>query len=524
MLYFVYCQCFRVVNIVNTMCGIIGILGNQDIAQELFDGLILLQHRGQDSAGIMTYGDRFHLKKGNGLVREVFHTKNMIRLKGPMGIGHVRYPTAGSYDAAEAQPFYVNSPFGISLIHNGNLTNYEQLKQEVMKNNIRHLNTNSDSEVLLNVVANEILKMNKLSLKPNDLFHAMEKVYARCKGSYSVIMMIAGHGLVAFRDPNGIRPLIFAKRENGKIYPEYIFASESVSAECLGFQIDSDVQPGEVVFIDLKRNVHRKQIVKPDWAPCIFEHVYLARPDSVLDKVSVHKTRLRMGVSLARQIRKAIDKEGLKIDIVVPIPDSSRTAALSLAEALKIPYREGLIKNRYIGRTFIMPGQEIRKKSIRYKLNPIILELRKKNVLLVDDSIVRGNTSKRIVEMVRGAGAKNVYFASTCPPLRFPCVYGVDMPSKKEFIANKLSIPQIAKAINVDRLFYQSLDDLRLSAHAGNPKIIRFCAACMDGKYPTKEVTRAMLQRVEIAREVYRRHDETENIEEKSSDEQLTLI
>lgn len=508
------------------MCGIIGILGNKSVSQDLFDGLVLLQHRGQDSAGIMTYSDRFHLKKGNGLVREVFHTKNMIRLKGPMGIGHVRYPTAGGYDAAEAQPFYVNSPFGISLIHNGNLTNYEQLKSDVMKNNIRHLNTGSDSEVLINVVANEILKLNKLTLSPADIFKSLKNVFARCKGSYSVIMMIAGYGLVAFRDRNGIRPLIFGKREDAKLQTEYVFSSESVAVEALGFQIDSDVQPGEAIFIDMKRKVHRHQIVKTEWAPCIFEHVYLARPDSVLDKVSVHKTRLRMGVSLAKQIRKAIDKDHLKIDIVVPIPDSSRTAALSLAEELGIPYREGLIKNRYIGRTFIMPGQEIRKKSIRYKLNPIVLELRNKNVLLVDDSIVRGNTSKKIVEMVRSSGAKSVYFASTCPPLRFPCVYGVDMPSKKEFIANQLNISQIGKVIDVDRLFYQTMTDLKESAHAGNPKIKRFCAACMDGKYPTPEVTKPMLAKIEKARDEYRGGSEVSggSDENPTPDEQMTLV
>lgn len=506
------------------MCGIIGILGNNDVAQELFDGLILLQHRGQDSAGIMTYDDRFHLKKGNGLVRDVFHTKNMIRLKGPMGVGHVRYPTAGSSDAAEAQPFYVNSPFGISLIHNGNLTNYEPLKNDVLKNNLRHLNTSSDSEVLVNVVANEILKLGKLKLKPADLFKAMADVFRRCKGSYSVIMMIAGQGLIAFRDRNGIRPLVFGKRENDKLLPEYVFASESVAVEGLGFRVESDVQPGEVVFIDMKRNVYRSQVVKTEWAPCIFEHVYLARPDSVLDKVSVHKTRLRMGWSLAEQIKKAIEKDKLEIDIVVPVPDSARTSALALAEKIGKPYREGIIKNRYIGRTFIMPGQAIRKKSIRYKLNPIILELRNKNVLIVDDSIVRGNTSKKIVEMVRNAGAKKIYFASTCPPLRFPCVYGVDMPSKKEFIANKLSISQICKAIGADRLFYQDLNSLKESAHAGNKKITRFCSACMDGKYPTSEVTKQMLDRAEIAREIYRQHDESEASEERTSDEQLTLV
>jgi len=504
------------------MCGILGIMGNGEIAQEIYDGLTTLQHRGQDSAGIMTFDGHFNLKKGNGLVRDVFHTKNMLRLKGSMGIGHVRYPTAGSFDAAEAQPFFVNSPFGIALIHNGNLTNYEQLKDEIIRNNIRYLNTSSDSEVLLNVVANEILKINKLKLDPEDIFKAMKTVFKRLKGSYSCIMMIADHGMVAFRDPNGLRPLVIGERKGDSLRSEYIFASESVALAGLGFDIIADVQPGEVVYVDMDRNLHRKQCIEKDWAPCIFEFVYLARPDSVIDKISVYKTRLRMGTALAKQIREAIDRDKLEIDVVMPVPDTARSSALAVAEELGLKYREGLIKNRYIGRTFIMPGQAIRKKSIKYKLMPIELEIRGKNILLVDDSIVRGNTCKKIIQIVREAGAKNVYFASSAPPLRSPCVYGVDMPSKKDFIANKLSIDEICKAIGADGLFYQKLEDLIWSAHEGNKNITKFCAACMDGKYPTQDITEKRIEEMDIARSSADRSDNGDF--DKSSDDQLTLI
>ncbi len=504
------------------MCGIIGVIGNKQAAQEIFDGLTVLQHRGQDSAGIMTYEDHFHLKKGNGLVRDVFHTKNMIRLRGNIGIGHVRYPTAGSYDAAEAQPFFVNSPFGIALIHNGNLTNYNELKKEVLTVDLRYLNTTSDSELLLNVVAQSIrdtLRAQKRkSLSPEILFDAMKLVYARLKGSYSVIMLIAGYGLMAFRDPYGIRPLSFGMRKEG-ILPEYIFASESVALDTLGYDLVSDVQPGEVVFVDNQRNVHREQITKKHWAPCIFEHVYIARPDSMQDGVSVYKTRLRMGIKLAQKIKKA----KLKIDVVVPVPDSARSSALSLAQELGIKYREGLVKNRYIGRTFIMPGQEIRKKSIHYKLNPIKLEIEGRNVLLVDDSIVRGNTSKRIIEMIREAGAKKVYFASAAPQIVSPCVYGVDMPTKKDFVANGLTVDEICKVIGADGLFYQDIDDLIESAKEGNPKITNFCFACMSGKYPTPEVTKELLAHAESARGNVHQID-AELGDDASKDDQLSLI
>ena len=498
-------------------------MGNKPIAQEIFDGLTVLQHRGQDSAGIMTYEDHFHLKKGNGLVRDVFHTKNMLRLRGTVGIGHVRYPTAGSYDAAEAQPFFVNSPFGVALIHNGNLTNYDELKDEVLKVDLRYLNTKSDSELLLNVVAQGIRdtlrskRVRTYAITPEILFAAMENVFKRLKGSYSVIAVIAGYGLMAFRDPYGIRPLSFGMRKT-EMLPEYIFASESVTLDTLGYDLVSDVQPGEVVFIDTKRVVHRKQVARKHWAPCIFEHVYIARPDSMQDGVSVYKTRMRMGVKLAQKIKKA----KLNIDVVVPVPDSARSSALALAQELGIKYREGLVKNRYIGRTFIMPGQEIRKKSIHYKLNPIKLEIEGRNVLLVDDSIVRGNTSKKIIEMIREAGAKKVYFASAAPQIISPCVYGVDMPTKKELVAYGLTVDQICKVIGADELFYQEVDDLVDSAKEGNPKITNFCYACMSGKYPTAEVTKELLAKAESARGNV--HQLDEELGDGAKDDQLTLI
>lgn len=478
------------------MCGIVGIAGNQHVVQDIYDSLITLQHRGQDAAGIMTYdGERFHLRKSDGLVREVLRQHHINRLKGPWGIGHVRYPTAGVYDQAESQPFYVNTPFGISLIHNGNLTNYTQLAEDVKKRNIRHLATKSDSEVLINVVADEILQLKKTHLEPKDLFKAMDQVYKRITGSYSVLMLIAGHGMVAFRDPQAHRPLILGRRSVG-LSDEYMIASESVTLATMGFDVLRDLRPAEVVYIDQKHQLHTHIAAKSSLAPCIFEWVYLARPDSTIDGVSVYKSRLRMGQSLAKQIKKA----KLKIDVVVPIPDSSRSAAIPLAHQLDVKYREGLVKNRYIGRTFIMPGQTMRNKSIRYKLNPIELEFQGKNVLLVDDSIVRGNTSRQIVEMVRKAGAKKVYLASCAPPLISPCVYGVDIPTKKELIASQMSIEDVRKAVGADALFYQTVKDLFKSVHAGNPKITNACMACFTGKYPTPEVTKKTLDEAERLR------------------------
>lgn len=478
------------------MCGIIGILSSHHVVQDLYDGLVCLQHRGQDAAGIMTYdGDKFHLRKGDGLVREVFKQHHIVRLKGTMGLGHVRYPTAGSYDPMESQPFYVNTPFGISLIHNGNLTNYVNLATEVRTNNLRHLETASDSEILLNVVADELLKVRVLKLAPEDIFKAMEAVYQRLTGSFSVIMMIAGHGLVAFRDPQSHRPLIFGRRQNGLDY-DYMIASESVALSAMGFEVIRDLEPAEVLYIDQKKQIHSHIAAKSNIAPCIFEWVYLARPDSTIDKVSVYKARLRMGESLAKKIKK----KNLKIDVVIPVPDSSNSAAIPIAHELGVKYREGLVKNRYIGRTFIMPGQAIRKKSIHYKLNPLPLEFKGKNVLLVDDSIVRGNTCQQIIEMVRKAGAKKVYFASFSPPLISPCVYGVDIPTRKELIASGLTLEQIRDSIGADELFYQDIDDLFQAVHKGNPKITRACMACFTGEYPTKEVTKETLDEAERMR------------------------
>ncbi|MBN1494792.1 amidophosphoribosyltransferase [Candidatus Peregrinibacteria bacterium] len=496
------------------MCGIIGIISSGNVNQEIYDGLITLQHRGQDSAGMVTYDGHFNLKKGNGLVRDVFHTKNMLRLLGNIGIGHVRYPTAGSYRVEESQPFYVNSPYGIALVHNGNLTNYESLKKEVLENEKRFLNTRSDSEVLLNVLAHELRTLGVKQMAPKDIFKAMHHVFKRVKGSYSIISLIAGHGLLAFRDPYGIRPLIVGKKTSTKS-TDYIIASESVALDTLGYEVVSDVQPGEVVYIDMNHNLHRKICVdKPTWAPCLFEWVYIARPDSTIDNINVYKTRLRLGEYLVDKIKKA----NIAIDVVMPVPDSGRSAAIPLAAKLGVPYREGLVKNRYIGRTFIMPGQDLRQKSVRFKLNPIKLELKGKKVLLVEDSIVRGTTSKKIIEMVRAAGAKKVYIASCAPALISPCVYGVDMPTRKDFIAYKLSNDVIAKVIGADKVFYQDLKDLVKAAQKGNPKITGFCGACFSGKYPTPEVTEVTLREAEESR----RQAYPEEVQD--SDEALTLL
>ncbi len=496
------------------MCGILGTIQNQRVVQDLYDGLVVIQHRGQDAAGIATFdGNQIHLKKGNGLVRDVFRTKNMLRLKGNMGIGHVRYPTAGCSSAEEAQPFYVNAPFGIALAHNGNLTNYDQLKKELQENNLRHLNTTSDSEVILNILAFElgIEGKNKISeLNPEKIFKVMKRVFKRVEGGYAVIALIVNHGILAFRDPNGIRPLTIGIRKNGE-KNEYAISSESVALQTLGFDILRDVNAGEAVYIDKHQQFHSKQCAKSKLQPCIFEHVYLARPDSMIDGISVYKTRLRMGQYLAKQIKK----DNLDIDVVVPIPDTSRHIAITLASDLNVKYREGFMKNRYIGRTFIMPDQATRKKSIRYKLNPIKLEFRNKNVLLVDDSIVRGNTSKQIVEMVRESGANKVYFASAAPPLINPCVYGIDMPTRKDLIANQMDCEGIAKMVNVDKLYYQEYKDLEKAAHIGNPKIKSFCWACMGGKYPAGNITEEVLDRVEQQRNA---------CETPENEDQMTLL
>jgi amidophosphoribosyltransferase len=483
------------------MCGITGIVAKSNVNQAIYDSLTMLQHRGQDAAGMVTCeGDRLFLRKNNGLVRDVFHTRHMLNLKGKMGIGHVRYPTAGCASSAEAQPFYVNSPYGLTLAHNGNLTNGEELSHDLMSSDLRHLNTGSDSEILLNILAHELQRVGKsrATLSPGDIFQAVAGLHKRCRGGYAAVAMIPGVGILGFRDPYGIRPIVFGERITDK-GREYMIASESVAIKSSGFEVIRDIEPGEAVFISAEGELHTLQCAeKPCYAPCIFEHVYLARPDSIIDDISVYKARLRMGESLAKKILRIWPDHD--IDVVIPIPDTGRTSALPLAYELGIKYREGFIKNRYIPRTFIMPGQSIRRKSVRQKLNAIELEFKDKNVLLVDDSIVRGTTSREIVQMARETGAKKVYFASAAPPVRFPNVYGIDMPTSEELIAHDKSEDEIAEAIGADRLIYQDLDDLVEAAMVGNPKVKRFDTSCFTGDYVTGDVSNDYLERVSSAR------------------------
>ena len=494
------------------MCGVLGVVATTPVNQLLYDGLMVLQHRGQDAAGIATAeGRTFHLHKGPGQVRDVFRTRNMRALPGNWGIGHCRYPTAGSaFNFAEAQPFYVNSPFGVTLAHNGNLTNADALKRAMFEQDLRHVNTNSDSEVLLNVLAHELqaaAKGHKLDL--DAIFTAVAGVHRRCKGAYAVVAMIAGYGLLAFRDPCGIRPLIVGANEavGGT---EYLVASESVTLEALGFQVMRNVEPGEAVFIDLDRNFSARQCAEnPILAPCIFEYVYLARPDSIMDGVSVYEARLSMGEYLADKVKASIPVD--EIDVVIPLPDSGRPAAMQLAQKLNLSYREGFVKNRYVGRTFIMPGQSMRKKSVRQKLNTIGQEFKGKRVLLVDDSIVRGTTSREIVEMARAAGALKVYFASAAPPVRFPNVYGIDMPTRGELIATGKSGPEIALEIGADALIYQDLESLEASISALNPRLSTFDTSCFNGHYITGDVTAEYLNAVEARRSGKSGEDEGNN-------------
>lgn len=486
------------------MCGILGVFAKTPVNQLLYDGLMVLQHRGQDAAGIATAeGNNFHLHKGPGLVRDVFRTRNMRALPGNMGVAHVRYPTAGSaYNFAEAQPFYVNSPFGIMLAHNGNLTNSEELKQQMFLSDKRHINTNSDSEVLLNVLAHELSKLtqNQNSCDNADLvnliFQAVCGVHKRCQGAYAVVAMIAGIGLLAFRDPHGIRPLIFGKNADN----EYLIASESVALDTLGFNVIRDVAPGEAIFIDMQNILHTKQCcdAAKNLSPCIFEYVYLARPDSVIDGVSVYEARLNMGELLAEKVKQIVPLN--EIDVVIPIPDSSRPSAMQLAATLNIPFREGFVKNRYVGRTFIMPGQTVRKKSVRQKLNTCGQEFKNKKVLLVDDSIVRGTTSREIVEMARESGAVKVYFASAAPPVRFPNVYGIDMPTRSELIATGKNDEQIAKEIGADALIYQDIEAMKAAITKVNPQITNFESSCFDGCYITGNIDAEYLDNVEASR------------------------
>ena len=480
------------------MCGILGVMATTPVNQLLYDGLMVLQHRGQDAAGIATAeGNTFHLHKGPGLVRDVFRTRNMRALPGNWGIGHVRYPTAGSaYNFAEAQPFYVNSPFGLVLGHNGNLTNAEQLKEEMFRMDRRHINTNSDSEVLLNVLAHELQSAaHGYELDVESIFQAVAGVHRRCRGAYAVVVLIAGYGLLAFRDPHGIRPLVYGQNETPEGM-EYLVSSESVALDTLGFKVVRDIEPGEAVFIDLNHQLHARQCAQqPMYAPCIFEYVYLARPDTVIDGVSVYEARLAMGELLAEKVKKEIPVE--EIDVVIPIPDSSRPSAMQLAQALGIPFREGFVKNRYVGRTFIMPGQAMRKKSVRQKLNTVGQEFKGKRVLLVDDSIVRGTTSHEIVEMARAAGAVKVYFASAAPPVRFPNVYGIDMPTRAELIATGRTDAEIAAEIGADALVYQDIEALKQSITMLRPDLTVFDASCFDGCYVTGDIDDYYLDAVE---------------------------
>lgn len=481
------------------MCGIVGIVGKGNANQALYDALTVLQHRGQDAAGIVTcQDDRFFLRKDNGLVRDVFRMRHMTRLAGNVGIGHVRYPTAGSSSSAEAQPFYVNSPYGITLAHNGNLTNTIELSNGVLKSDMRHINTNSDSEVLLNVFAHELQCLGKLVPTHEEIFKAVRKVHQRVKGAYAVIAMITGYGVLAFRDPHGIRPVCFGKRETEQGV-EYMVASESVALQALGFTIERDIDPGEAIYIENDGTLHTAQCAdNPSLHPCIFEHVYFARPDSIIDKISVYKARLKMGEMLAKKVLKL--RPDHDIDVVVPIPDTSRTSAMQMANELGVKFREGFIKNRYIGRTFIMPGQSERKKSVKQKLNPIELEFKGKNVMLVDDSIVRGTTCSEIVQMARDCGAKNVYFASAAPEVRFPNVYGIDMPSASELIAYNRTVSEIQELIGADWLIYQDLEDLVECAKAGNDQIESFDCSVFNGEYVTGDIDAAYLERLENSR------------------------
>ncbi|MFJ3047728.1 amidophosphoribosyltransferase [Herbaspirillum chlorophenolicum] len=482
------------------MCGIVGIVSHSPVNQMLYDALLLLQHRGQDAAGIATnHHQGFSMHKANGLVRDVFRTRNMRSLPGNTGIGQVRYPTAGSSSEEEAQPFYVNAPFGIILAHNGNLTNADQLKIEMFKNDRRHLNTDSDTEVLLNVLAHELqLATTGYSLDPAALFKAVAMVHKRVRGSYAVVAQIAGHGLLGFRDPFGIRPMCLGFNESDKGI-EYMMASESVALEGMGFRFLRDVMPGEAIFIDNDGKLYNQQCAEnPTLNPCAFEYVYLARPDSIIDGASVYGTRLKMGEFLADKIRREF-KHG-EIDVVMPIPDSSRPAAMELALKLGIEYREGFIKNRYIGRTFIMPGQALRRKSVRQKLNAIGSEFKGKNVLLVDDSIVRGTTSREIVQMARESGAKNVIFASAAPPVKFPNVYGIDMPTRDELIAYGRTEEEVCREITADSLVYQDVEAMKRAISECNPALKNFEASCFDGNYITGDITQEYLDRIEYAR------------------------
>ncbi len=481
------------------MCGIVGLVGTSAVNQRLYDALTVLQHRGQDAAGIATSGDGgLCVRKASGLVRDVFQQQHMLELKGHIGIGHVRYPTAGCDSASEAQPFYVNSPYGICLAHNGNLTNATELAEVLIREDRRHLNTTSDSEVLLNVFASELQRIGTPRVTPADVFAALEAVYRRCRGGFAVVAMVIGHGVVGFRDPNGIRPLVLGERDTAQ-GKEWMLASESVALDSLGFRFLRDIAPGEAVLIDEAGRLHAHRCVTvARHAPCIFEYVYFARPDSKIDDISVYRARMRMGDRLAEKILR--ERPNHDIDVVIPIPDTSRTSALQLAQRLGLKYREGFTKNRYIGRTFIMPGQQQRQKSVRSKLNAIDLEFRGKNVLLVDDSIVRGTTSAQIIELAREAGARKVYFASAAPPVRYPNVYGIDMPAARELVAAGRSVEDVMRLIGADWLVYQDLEDLIAACKHEDSQIEEFDTSCFSGQYVTGDITPQYLERLQRER------------------------
>ena len=481
------------------MCGIVGLVGTSAVNQRLYDALTVLQHRGQDAAGIATSGDGgLCVRKASGLVRDVFQQQHMLELKGHIGIGHVRYPTAGCDSASEAQPFYVNSPYGICLAHNGNLTNATELAEVLIREDRRHLNTTSDSEVLLNVFASELQRIGTPRVTPADVFAALEAVYRRCRGGFAVVAMVIGHGVVGFRDPNGIRPLVLGERDTAQ-GKEWMLASESVALDSLGFRFLRDIAPGEAVLIDEAGRLHAHRCVTvARHAPCIFEYVYFARPDSKIDDISVYRARMRMGDRLAEKILR--ERPNHDIDVVIPIPDTSRTSALQLAQRLGLKYREGFTKNRYIGRTFIMPGQQQRQKSVRSKLNAIDLEFRGKNVLLVDDSIVRGTTSAQIIELAREAGARKVYFASAAPPVRYPNVYGIDMPAARELVAAGRSVEDVMRLIGADWLVYQDLEDLIAACKHEDSQIEEFDTSCFSGQYVTGDITPQYLDRLQRER------------------------
>jgi amidophosphoribosyltransferase len=480
------------------MCGIVGVVSNAPVNQLIYDSLLLLQHRGQDAAGIVTQQERkFFMHKAKGMVKDVFRTRNMRSLPGNCGLGQARYPTAGNaFSEEEAQPFYVNAPFGIVLVHNGNLTNAHALKAELFNTDHRHINTESDSEVLLNVLADEMDKATRgKPLRVGDVFTAVRQVHKRVRGSYAVIALIAGHGVLAFRDPYGIRPLCFGRSPDGTV----MLASESVVLDGTGHVVERDLAPGEAVFVDLEGRISAQQCADvPRLNPCIFEFVYLARPDSVMDGISVYQARLNLGETLAKRVISTVPPS--EIDVVIPIPESSRPSAMQLAQLLGLPYREGFVKNRYVGRTFIMPGQAVRKKSVRQKLNVIGSEFKGRNVLLVDDSIVRGTTSQEIVQMAREAGANKVYLASAAPPVRYPNVYGIDMPTVEELVAHGRTVEEVRQIIGADALIYQDVDAMKQAIGKLNTKIAGFDASCFDGVYVTGDIQAADIARLNTAR------------------------